>query len=331
MAIKCVVLCCFLLININLASYVRPRIIRESEDSDDIILNAGQYYNLSCQGSEPLIWDYPNVTENGKDKWTSFNIVSSEVPHNSDYTYRSVLHITNSSYPFVGFYTCQYENGSDEDKDQVYLYVNDTDHLSVEDKYKVHYAAQHQETTIPCRPTTPDIQVELISYGTDQIEHTFDPKTGFTFTVNDLSYQDTYSCLFNRSGDDRVIEYLIFLTIIPSRSFLATPFIEDLSNNHTDAGQTLNLKCSLQESSRNIQFDWQTPIGKFSDASKSNKVKVDRSLRSEIKGKDFLISNLHVYNTALEDAGTYSCIVSDRQNHVSNSEVYVMVHDGRKE
>ena len=52
------------------------------------------------------------------------------------------------------------------------------------------------------------------------------------------------------------------MTLEP-RDFLAEPYIEDESNNHTDAGQNLTLKCYLRDNSNSIKFEWNTPRGVF--------------------------------------------------------------------
>lgn len=46
--------------------------------------------------------------------------------------------------------------------------------------------------------------------------------------------------------------------------YLAQPYIEDISNNHTEDGESLELNCYLQEDINSVFFNWITPRGRFS-------------------------------------------------------------------
>lgn len=90
------------------------------------------------------------------------------------------------SYPFVGYYTC---NDNEENMDQLYLYVNgmcvggcvelvwvfwfflDTKHLSVEDSHKIVVVYRNTEAILPCRPTSPDVNVTLVDQGHDEVSY----------------------------------------------------------------------------------------------------------------------------------------------------------------
>lgn len=63
------------------------------------------------------------LKDDTKKSMTTFDLESSENGSDDQYTYQSVLKINSMSYPFVGFYTCYYDNFPNS-KDQVYLYVN---------------------------------------------------------------------------------------------------------------------------------------------------------------------------------------------------------------
>lgn len=57
---------------------------------------------------------------------------------------------------------------------------------------------------------------------------------------------------------------LIFDHFSASAMYLAQPFIEDTSNNHTEVGESLVLNCYLQKDINSVFFEWITPRGRFS-------------------------------------------------------------------
>ncbi|XP_050295850.1 vascular endothelial growth factor receptor 1-like [Anthonomus grandis grandis] len=306
-----------------------PKIIRDLPGTEYLLVNAGDNFAITCQGNEPLEWNYTKL-KGEKATWTTFLPKSSVVLDNNDSIYWSVLEVTNMSYPFVGYYTCQYKD-MPEVMDQIYVYVNDSEHLSVEEHNgETRYATQFSDITLPCRPTAPDIDVELISFGTDdQISSVFDPKTGYTFNVSDLSLQETYVCEFSRPRDNKNSQNFYVLKIVSYRPFINRPFIVDKSRNHTEVGENLSLTCHLYEDSARIRFEWITPRGIFYvDDHNSNGVIVSKTLKMISNNrKEEYVSTLTVKDVKLEDSGVYTCKVSDSQNHEESSELYVIIHD----
>ncbi|XP_066150407.1 vascular endothelial growth factor receptor 1-like [Euwallacea fornicatus] len=330
---KCLVLYMFLVFLCLYEARAQPTIILESGKTEaEIIINPGDNYTLICVGSSSLQWDYPSTTDDLQ-KWTTVLIdaESMEGSYNNEYIYRSRLHIINMSYPFVGYYTCRYEDLADKKK-QVYIYVNDTQHLSVEDSgdglYSTHFAVQYQDTTIPCRPTAPDIKVHLISFGNDEeIASQYDPKTGFTFPINHIDAEDTYLCRFD--GRNISLQKFFILKVNPPRNYLAKPYIEDAWHNHTEVDATINLTCFLQEDSSTIRFDWVTPKGHFNidNSQKGNKgVEVKNTRKEIIEGKTYFKSNILIFDAKLNDSGIYSCHVSDRQGNEEHAETFIPIH-----
>ncbi|CAH1128807.1 unnamed protein product [Ceutorhynchus assimilis] len=316
MCVTGVVVLIMLLLDSTKAFQMPPQIIRNT--TNNLVIEAGNNYTLTCEGYQPIKWTYPQPFSKIKQSWTKFTII------NDNNTNKSTLHITNMSYPFVGYYTCQYE--TIEEQDQIYLYVNDPIHLSVEDDYNTHYAVQYQETTIPCRPTAPDIEVQLISFQT--IKNEFDPKTGFTFSVPQITFADSYHCIFTRHSDNKRFELPIFLEVDSPRYYIATPSIEDQSYNHTDVGETLNLTCYLQETSENVFFYWSTPRGIFNSKDGAvNDVIIKRPQFTTINGLKCLESKLQIKNSQLSDSGLYSCKVLDRQSNSAIEYANVTVQD----
>ncbi|KAH1027651.1 vascular endothelial growth factor receptor 1 isoform X2 [Dendroctonus ponderosae] len=300
------------------ALYIAPKIIRNFEEEDPII-DAGSNYTLTCEGAQSMTWIYPQPS-NGNE-WTTFTITN-QYANNSEVINRSILHISNMSYPFVGYYSCQNEIG--DDQDQVYLYVNDPQHLSVEDTYNMQFAVLNEEVTLPCRPTSPKIKVNLTCFGKN-IHSEFNPKTGFTFKEFRHKMQGIYYCSFQRENDITITEKLLYLEMDPPRMRLAVPRIIDASHNHTEVGDSINLSCSLEERAISINFHWTTPRGTFNFKNNSGDVKVADNMYT--KDRQTLVSTITIKNSTLADTGTYVCRVFDYQHHSETTLIDIMVHN----
>ncbi|XP_066150406.1 vascular endothelial growth factor receptor 1-like isoform X2 [Euwallacea fornicatus] len=298
-------------------------ILNKIGSEDDPLIRSGADYNITCRGSHPLKWAYPQASELKLD-WTNFSTITNE----QSGAFESILQIKNMSYPYVGYYTCY--SADSEDFDRIYLYVNDSDHLSVEDNYKLHYAVQNEETTIPCRPTSKDIEVTLRSYEDEIIiSDSYNPKTGFTFWVARPKLQGPYFCFFRLPQSNNLIEKSLYVEVGTAREFLPSPYIQDESNNHTDEGETLKLTCYLQETSTHIGFHWITPRGEFKHRGASdinNNVSIGASRSIEKPDGKYLVSQLQIKNAAQEDSGSYYCYVHDRQGHFENSQIEIIIH-----
>ncbi|XP_066251648.1 vascular endothelial growth factor receptor 1-like [Euwallacea similis] len=305
-----------------------PMILNKFDLEDDPLIESGADYNITCAGTHPLKWTYPEVSEL-KMHWTSFSTFT----HEKSGTYESILQIKNMSYPYVGYYTCS--SADNEDFDRIYLYVKDSNHLSVEDNYKLHYAVQNEETTIPCRPTSKDVEVTLKSYEDDskrdpQVAHIFNPRKGFLLNITKGKGEDMFICSFQKGAIERSISVIV--SVESAREFLPSPYIQDESNNHTDVGETLKLTCYLQETSTHIGFRWITPRGEFKHRGASdidNNVSIEASKSVQKPDGKYLVSQLQIKNATQKDSGSYFCYVHDRQGHFETSQIDVIVH--RKE
>lgn len=105
------------------------------------------------------------------------------------------MRLINASYSDTGYYYCHENTGSDQDLNDeakyssVYLYVSgkfnqlfaecftwssfsrlDDNHLSAStDVLDTVTAVQHLDAIIPCRPTSPDVEVELYRIAGDMV------------------------------------------------------------------------------------------------------------------------------------------------------------------
>ncbi|KAF7266631.1 hypothetical protein GWI33_020129 [Rhynchophorus ferrugineus] len=308
---------------------VTPVILEKTKDQDEVIIDAESDYNLTCQGTGSLKWTFPKMDYNKTG--TSFTTTDIPISNNDLYTNKLILHIKNITYPFVGYYICTQHSDGIDMSDEMYVYVNDPAHLSVEDTFKVYYAVQYEEAVIPCRPTSPDIQVELIDSNDKNKkgkDRHLDPRRGiirkgFSTVSNHLST----SCNFSRGNVWKKID-APFIVEAP-RSSLAKPYIEDTSNNHTEVGGTLSLKCYLQDEATNIGFELISPRGPLQGTKKNinPNVYINNTRSEENNGKKYLVKTVTINNVTKEDSGNYTCRVYDRQNHTNFNSANIHVQD----
>lgn len=72
--------------------------------------------------------------------------------------YTSILTVESSDYLATGFYTCF----GDHEEASVYVYVSDEENLlAVNPEDTMLLGHQYQDIIIPCKPTSPDVNVTL--------------------------------------------------------------------------------------------------------------------------------------------------------------------------
>ncbi|KAJ3659812.1 hypothetical protein Zmor_011480 [Zophobas morio] len=130
----------------------------------ETILESGDNFTVLCQGQTPLKWRWPMVKDQKYQNWTTISEIE-VLQKKANYKYARKLFIQNITYPYTGFYQCldkNVESFEDNDGSSIYLYVRDQEHLSVSDaEVETVTVTQYDEAVIPCRPTSPDVDVEL--------------------------------------------------------------------------------------------------------------------------------------------------------------------------
>ncbi|KAH1027652.1 hypothetical protein HUJ05_001123 [Dendroctonus ponderosae] len=280
--------------------YIAPKIIRNFEEEDPII-DAGSNYTLTCEGAQSMTWIYPQPS-NGNE-WTTFTITN-QYANNSEVINRSILHISNMSYPFVGYYSCQNEIG--DDQDQVYLYVNDPQHLSVEDTYNMQFAVLNEEVTLPCRPTSPKIKVNLTCFGKNFKNNSGDVKVAdnmytkdrqtlvSTITIKNSTLADTgtYVC--------RVFDYQHH-----SETTLIDIMVHNKNECYIEIKESNETQTISVNANEKVQYDPRNNIIK----------------NNSLYSGDFIDSQaiLTIADVQLENAGLYKLRAISRREHATGN------------
>ncbi|CAH1110876.1 unnamed protein product [Psylliodes chrysocephalus] len=309
-------------INFSLGSdfYSRPHILLNGTED---IIEAYDNYTVFCQGNKPLQWTTPTVNAELAEQFYTTFTSEDEKPSNTNFKYGLRLYITNMTYPFVGFYSCHFKNTQDiseknDKNDIIYLFVNDNENLALltdEDRTILHiYVVQHQTATIPCRPTSPTVDVKLETFDfKNDIDYVYDNKVGFSFSILDPTQCGFYMCTFTR--DNATLDLLVNVELRDSStSYIPAPRVIDENEGHTNLGDNITLKCNLQFTTSVVIFSWVTPTGIFNP---SRMKQTDEEKSSE----------LTVYNTTFNDSGVYICEVSDHQQHHVSRNISIKIYD----
>ncbi|KAK9685820.1 hypothetical protein QE152_g37662 [Popillia japonica] len=178
-------------------------------NDDEYVIKSSENFSLNCKSKVPLVWSYPQIESQLERESLAENPnilnVESKYSREGD-LYVANLEITNATELNVGYYYCN-ETDHPENFASLYLYVEDDTALAVGWKEIIVVNGKHcQPLIIPCRPTSPSVDVKLYSgVGADvgneltnaSEQWTFDKKVGYTLRITaSSSIHHTFSCKF---------------------------------------------------------------------------------------------------------------------------------------
>ncbi|XP_045479289.1 vascular endothelial growth factor receptor 1-like isoform X2 [Harmonia axyridis] len=289
-------------------------------------LEKGSNYTIFCEGNSRLSWSTPSVKDDEYLFYTQVKFREAK-PRHDKYKYASELLITNITFPFVGFYTC-YE--SPQHFSQLYLYVHDEEHLSVENKdLESIVVTQYSDAVIPCRPTFPDVSVNLTKVSGDEIKigYLYEDGTmfqynrmyGFLTNATNQVEMTFFRCYFTRGN--QTFDYPILMEKEIITDSLAQPFIEEVNKKlHNVVGDTVELKCMIK-SQVHTTIVWETPIRKIDERMSVSPLQRDSDY------SDMYFQTLTIRNVSLRDKGRYWCKASDNQDHTNENSIDLTIYD----
>ncbi|CAH0560029.1 unnamed protein product [Brassicogethes aeneus] len=275
-------------------------ILQESET----IFDPNENVALYCAGTFPVSWKLPESAFPEKE-YTIKTLTNVTLPN---YEHVIKLEIQNISYTDVGEYICKDNTWTNGDMKSVYIYVNDEEKLSVnkEDFHHINVILTNEKSkvTFPCKPSHPDVVVELYEYSPGDINADYDPKKGFTYMVDAIQAQGSYTCKYTR-GSNEIEEFYTMATI---SSDVKIPRIFEVNQAHNIIGNSLSVVCN--SSSKDVNITWITPNRRFDET---------RMTRIKYNDRDYLILRLDINPTVSEDNGTYICNVANEYDSKNNS------------
>ncbi|XP_053666437.1 vascular endothelial growth factor receptor 1 [Anopheles marshallii] len=194
------------------------RIVREQDSSnahgapeidtveEAITLPKGASWNFTCKSHQPIMWKHYAASYYWEPKYETpldFETDDPDKPHGS------LLMLTDASAELVGRYYCVHVESYDEELEDrlddlvaeyaastVYVYVNDPDQPLVPVHTPVFRVNQYEDFVIPCKPTHPDIEVELFKdLEGDLVEdYQYSNTQGYLLSFNRLEDGGSYYC-----------------------------------------------------------------------------------------------------------------------------------------
>ncbi|KAF4525589.1 hypothetical protein B566_EDAN015527 [Ephemera danica] len=328
------------------AQMVPPRLTPKTE-TGYIVVQAEDTFQLQCESKSPISWTYPVYTN-----------------------YESTLEISNAFYMDTGYYYCNIEgsDGDDSlsgDSTKIYVFVNDSRHLLVPGESVV-LAYEHKSNEIPCRPTSPDIEVSLSNDEdllgtwngtsfqknpnvTDLAQRlSFSPQVGFTLTFSAFQDEGMYECVAKRGNHDNETTYIIHVlrrflqsnaaesvqlgvVLFASTDSVPAPTIQLITEGmkHVEEKLTFSLNCSVNVSS-DVKFvlSWEAPNNIAAD--EGRRMNEDTiSYKFTEGGREVLVGHrlLTVKKASKKDTGNYKCIIVDHNKMKNSESYYVEVYD----
>ncbi|XP_074818521.1 vascular endothelial growth factor receptor kdr-like isoform X1 [Natator depressus] len=271
---------------------------------DQIVINAGDFFAITCRGAASLTWLWGN--EPHKDVPHRWHIAEHQCSDNVQQIC-SRLTINKAIASDTGYFTCVY-NHLLSNKDlmaKTYVFVTDNQNpfVQIHPEYpKVIYVLNTTEVVvIPCRVTSPDIKPKLRQLpSSSEFSYwrmAWDPKRGFVIPSPPFHFfKGILKCTTKVNG-------------IESSSYYMPQKVEGRIQNlalkanlrKLLVGDTLSLECSAETFfNGRIEFEWQCPGGRD-----HKPIPILNKSQSVYKG----FSNLTIQNITMEDSGLYVCRV----------------------
>ncbi|KAG8226012.1 hypothetical protein J437_LFUL004133 [Ladona fulva] len=299
-----------------------------------MVISSGDALYLRCESKEPVSWSIPRLeaVENG----VSSVYVNNTVSNGASNPFISYLTVSNTDVTDTGYYYCHHrENKNFSDwitTAYVYVYVNDSDILlAVNQSFLPLSSVQHQDTIIPCKPSSPDVKVSLIKDDEeiDVIESgfTYDPREGFINSSPAIFDSGFYECVAERGDVTQTVS--ISLIIISHTNDVPRPIINDSNARHVVVGNDFKLECFVKIPVSVIFFlDWEVP-NQFANESGRLEFSDSTSAKRHHNQNEYIegTKSLTIRNASKEDRGTYTCSITDHTDKKKSSSKFIEIYD----
>ncbi|XP_061705835.1 vascular endothelial growth factor receptor 1 isoform X3 [Cydia pomonella] len=282
---------------------------------NEILLQNKQNYTIHCKGKRPINF---TIQEAAEDEDTDFKKILRKVaPSDNEYEYEIALDLYSVDPFAVGYYACHddqvdpslifndlvEEPTNTQHISYTYVYVNDSQNVIAPMREIVYVVKPGAKTVIECRPTFPDVQVNLtMKNETRQVKSNQSKivrinKIGFLVKVRKTETY-SYTCEGRRGIHTSRKSAYIHLRLPTVSNDAVKPQIVTRDNRFL-AGETIFMNCTINYTVNNaISLRWITPRPLSEDDVKSNEYEIHT---------DILYRAIWIKNATEMDAGEYVC------------------------
>ncbi|CAD7078795.1 unnamed protein product [Hermetia illucens] len=298
----------------------------------DVTLEAATDFTLTCRSKKPVTWRFPEIMV--EYEITAFEKSGSSLPHGSSLFLRDVQ-VEN-----VGKYYCletEFNSTNDAQLDilltlykaeTIYLFVNDPNRLLVP-THLVVMAAQYADAIIPCKPSSKNVEVELLREDESALDmpNRYDPKVGYIAKLIHITHAGIFIC--RAKSDHNQMTYIEVIVTGSQTDFINRPTIESETHGHAIKGDKLRLKCSVDvRPSVQFSINWTLPNANAAmmegRAFVTDTTKTTNNNTIELETGQ---NELTIFNVSEKDAGYYTCGVLDHSLNRNNESMYVRILD----
>ncbi|XP_033216869.1 uncharacterized protein LOC117172770 [Belonocnema kinseyi] len=300
-----------------------------------LAINEGDALEISCIIKDPIKFLYPSSSDLGHPQLITSNFTISREEYDSG-DIKHVFRRSKAIHGDTGFYGCLNIKDVRNQKfvkrrpfNLTYVYVQSKKHAFVEElALSIHYGAEGSDLHINCRPTSPDLHVELDHYYrgnrtvlTSDKSVTFNPTYGFELkNATALRNDGLYVCkTINKEGRPQELQHLYKIN---KRTKINEPKIgKEEADRHIVRGQTLRLKCYIMVTNvTNYGVNWESPMNNRSS-------QVVSSLQMD---SNKLLIQSQITKTYVDDfdEGYYRCLFMNYDTNITKSdETYIKIYD----
>ncbi|XP_038603778.1 vascular endothelial growth factor receptor kdr-like [Tachyglossus aculeatus] len=290
-----------------------------SFSGEQVVIEAGTTFDVTCRGSAPLAWLW-----GGNSSLRRVRRQERPCPDDPRVTC-SQLTVFRMAANDTGYFTCAYQNDADaNDPDlraTVYVFVQDPSQPFVQPHSDVplviNILPSTQEVVVPCRVSSPDLQVDLDlflpspSYKFTSFSKDWDPKKGFTVTRPSYQFfSNMLQCITKAGGKTFRTLYLPQKVETEKKNLV-------ISANHQKmlVGALLRLRCAAETTyNGRIDFKWEYKKKRAECCEVKKNMKTDDPVYKSS-------STLTIRNVTMEDNGLYTC----RENNASGLEANITI------
>ncbi|KAI9559738.1 hypothetical protein GHT06_013743 [Daphnia sinensis] len=318
-----------------------PRLFPSGEEQ---IYRTGASFRLTCEATKPVEWKQPILSHHLEISHNDEAIITEEtIPSPVDgYAYRSILEVNAATILDTGYYICHYAGNDDIENPNVavktYVYVEDESRLivSVGDEGIVTVVAhQSSREVIPCKPTSPKVELTLLDPNgmvinplTDPELWSYDPHEGFIANDVAVDMSGMYMCNAVRHEDNSHETITYVVSVQPATAGAPKPHINDAFASKIALRDSFQLNCSASyDPGVTIDLKWIVPHPDGIDGRRirTGKLSVNKGW---VGGMEQQIAHqvLDVTNATEEDEGYYKCKTIDHTQKFELTSVFIKIH-----